>query len=93
MNESEIIQAIADIKEEARKNPAMSSEVSQGKILEVISYSALLFRTDREVEKSHTFQENINNVILPYVKTRDKDSTAVYNICRVVLEHWNKRVR
>lgn len=91
MKDNVTIQSIATIKEEARRNPTMSSEVSQGKILEVISYSALLYATDAEGQNSHTLHKFINEVILPYVKSRDKNNSDVYDICKIVLENWNKK--
>ncbi len=90
MNESETLQAISDIMREALKNPTMSSEVSQERILSVISYSAQLYSTDKKGQNSHSLQKVINNVILPYVKARDKDSTDVFNLCKIVLENWDK---
>jgi len=91
MNENELIQAIAAIMDEALKSPAMSSEVSQGKIFEVISYSALLYETVSQGQNSQTLHKFINEVILPYVKARDKNNNDVYSICKIVLENWNKK--
>lgn len=85
MNESEILEAISGIMKEALKNPTMSSEVSQERILTVISFSARLYSTDPKGQHSHNLHGVINNVILPYVKARDKESTDVYNICKIVL--------
>ena len=86
MNENELIQAIAAIRDDALKRPTMSSEVSHERILTVISYSALLHSTDKEGEDGYTFQRNINTLILPYVKVREKNNTDVYDICKMVLE-------
>lgn len=91
MNESEILQAISDIMIEALKNPTMSSEASQERILTVISYSAHLFSTKSQEQNGHNLHGVINTVILPYVKAREKDSTDVYNICKIVLENWDKK--
>lgn len=90
MNENELIQAIAAIMDEALKSPTMNSEVSQERILTVISYSALLHSTDKEGEDGSTFQRYINTVFLPYVKVRDKNNTDVYSICKMVVEDWYK---
>ena len=78
------IQSIVTIMEEAWKNPSMSSEEAQDKILTVISYSALLYSTDKDGQNSHTLHKLINEVILPYVKARDKNNSDVYDICKIL---------
>lgn len=85
------IQSIVTIMEDASKNPSMNSEEAQEKILTVISYSALLYSTEKDGQNSHTLHKFINEVILPYVKARDKNNTDVYDICKIVLENWDNQ--
>lgn len=88
MDQGELIKSLYNLRDEAMKNPDMSSEEAQKKLFDAIYFAEQLVMLMKEGWRRDDMGKFISDVIKPFVKTREKESSDVYNFCNNILGSW-----
>lgn len=88
MHKDELLKSLSNLRDEAMKNPDMSSEEAQKKLFDAIYFAEQLVLLMKEGWRRDTIKRFISDVTKPYVKTREKRSSDVYNFCNSILGNW-----